>query len=221
VEFDHVDGMTLLGVHRFGLSRSSWTLKRAVDIVGSGLGLLFLSPFFAVVAIAIRLDSRGPVFFRQPRVGHRGRPFEVFKFRTMHEGADRIRAELAAQSHAGEGLFKVADDPRITRVGRFLRRHSLDELPQLINVFRGEMSLVGPRPLILEEDAQIQGRHRRRLDLTPGMTGPWQILGTATRRVPMRDMVTLDHLYAGNWSLWTDVKILLRTALHVARGHGL
>jgi exopolysaccharide biosynthesis polyprenyl glycosylphosphotransferase len=221
IEFDHVDGMTLLGVHRFGLSRSSWLIKRAVDIVGSGLGLLTLSPLFALSALAIRLDSRGPVLFRQPRVGRNGDHFEMTKFRTMHDGSDRVRAELTALSHAGDGLFKVANDPRVTRVGAFLRRYSLDEIPQLINVFRGEMSLVGPRPLIIEEDARIEGRHRRRLHLTPGMTGPWQVLGTATRRVPMRDMVTLDYLYAGNWSLWTDVKILLRTVLHVASGRGL
>ena len=221
VEFDHVDGMTLLGVHRFGISRSSWVVKRTVDIVGSGIGLLLLSPLFAIVALAIRRDSPGSVFFRQRRMGHKGEPFEMLKFRTMHEGADRVRAELAALSHAGDGLFKVADDPRVTRVGRWLRRYSLDEIPQLINVFRGEMSLVGPRPLIPEEDARIEGHHRRRLNLTPGMTGPWQVLGTASRRVPLRDMVTLDYLYAGNWSLWTDVKILLRTALHVVRGHGL
>jgi exopolysaccharide biosynthesis polyprenyl glycosylphosphotransferase len=221
VEFDHVDGMTLLGVHRFGLSRSSWILKRSVDIVGSGLGLLAMSPLFAIAAIAIRLDSKGSVFFRQPRVGHQGERFEMVKFRTMREDADQVRAELAGLSHAGDGLFKVADDPRVTRVGRLLRRYSLDELPQLINVFRGEMSLVGPRPLIIEEDAQIEGRHRRRLNLTPGMTGPWQVLGTASHRVPLREMVTLDYLYVGNWSLWTDVKILLRTAMHVVRGQGL
>jgi exopolysaccharide biosynthesis polyprenyl glycosylphosphotransferase len=221
VEFDHVDGMTLLGVHKFGITRSSWMVKRAVDLVGSGLGLLLLSPLFAIAAIAIRLDSKGSIFFRQQRMGHAGRPFEMIKFRTMHEGAHRVRAELAALSHAGDGLFKVADDPRITRVGRFLRRYSLDEIPQLINVFKGEMSMVGPRPLVPEEDARIEGRHRRRLNLTPGMTGPWQVLGTADHRVPLRDMVTLDFLYAGNWSLWTDVKILLRTAIHVVRGQGL
>jgi exopolysaccharide biosynthesis polyprenyl glycosylphosphotransferase len=221
VEFDHVDGMVLLGVHRFGLSRSSWAIKRAVDIAGAGLLLLFLAPLLAAVALAIRLDSRGPIFFRQLRVGHKGRRFDVLKFRSMYDGADRARAELMALSHAGDGMFKVADDPRVTRVGRLLRRYSLDELPQLINVLRGEMSLVGPRPLVLEEDKRIEGRHRRRLQLTPGMTGPWQVLGTAERRVPLREMVTLDYLYVGNWSLWTDVKILLRTALHVIRGHGL
>jgi exopolysaccharide biosynthesis polyprenyl glycosylphosphotransferase len=221
VEFDHVDGMTLLGVHQFGLTRSSMIIKRVVDIVGSGLGLLLLSPYFALAALAIRLDSKGPVFFRQPRVGQNGHHFEMRKFRTMYDGADRLREQLAEHNHAGDGMFKVPHDPRVTRVGAFLRRYSLDEVPQLINVFRGEMSLVGPRPLILEEDARIEGRHRRRLHLTPGMTGPWQVLGTAERRVPMRDMVTIDYLYAGNWSLWTDVKILLRTALHVVRGHGL
>jgi lipopolysaccharide/colanic/teichoic acid biosynthesis glycosyltransferase len=143
IEFDHVDGMTLLGVHQFGLSRSSSILKRSIDIIGSGIGLLLLSPLFAVAAVAIRLDSRGPVFFRQPRVGQNGQHFEMTKFRTMFDGADRARAELADQSHAGDGMFKVAGDPRVTRVGAFLRRYSLDEIPQLLNVFSGEMSLVG------------------------------------------------------------------------------
>ncbi len=221
VEFDEVDGLVLLGVHRFGLSRSSWIVKRTVDIVGSGLGLLLLSPVLLATALLIRRDSKGPVFFRQPRVGHRGMHFEMLKFRTMFDGADRVRSELAALSHAGDGLFKVAGDPRVTRVGRVLRRYSLDELPQLINVFRGDMSLVGPRPLVIEEDARIAGRHRRRLQLTPGMTGPWQVLGTADHRVPLREMLTLDYQYLGNWSLWTDLKILLRTVAHVVRGHGL
>ena len=221
VEFDHVDGMTLLGVHPFGLSRSSRRLKRAVDVVGAVAALVLAAPVFVVAAIAIRLDSRGPVFFRQPRVGHAGQPFEMLKFRSMYEDADRVRAELAAVSHAGDGLFKVPGDPRVTPVGRVLRRFSIDELPQILNVLRGDMSLVGPRPLIVSEDRNIAGRHRRRLQLTPGMTGPWQVLGTAHRRVPLRDMVTLDYLYAGNWSLWTDVKILLRTIVHVVRGRGL
>ena len=221
VEFDHVDGMVLLGVHRFGLSRSSRVVKRAVDVVGASLCLLVLSPLLLGIALAIRLDSRGPVFFRQRRVGHRGRHFDVLKFRSMYDGADRARAELGALSQAGDGMFKVPGDPRVTRVGRFIRRYSLDELPQLLNVLRGEMSLVGPRPLVLDEDRRIEGRHRRRLQLTPGMTGPWQVLGTAHRRVPMAEMVTLDYLYVGNWSLWTDMKILLRTALHVVKGHGL
>jgi lipopolysaccharide/colanic/teichoic acid biosynthesis glycosyltransferase len=117
-----------------------------------------------------------------------------------------------------EGLFKIADDPRVTRVGRILRRTSLDELTQLFNVVRGEMSLVGPRPLVPEEDRQIQGWHRRRLHLTPGMTGPWQVLGSS--RIPMREMVTIDYLYVANWSLWGDFKILLRTVPHVVLRRG-
>jgi exopolysaccharide biosynthesis polyprenyl glycosylphosphotransferase len=221
VEFDHVGGLVLLGVHRFGLSRSSWFVKRTVDVIGSGLGLLLLSPVFLVTAILIRRDSRGPVFFSQPRVGHRGKHFEMIKFRTMFDGADRVRSELAALSSAGDGLFKVRDDPRVTPIGRVLRRYSLDELPQLINVFRGDMSLVGPRPLVIEEDARVEGRHRRRLQLTPGMTGPWQVLGTAEHRIPLREMLTLDYQYLGTWSLWTDVKLLLRTLVHVVRGRGL
>jgi exopolysaccharide biosynthesis polyprenyl glycosylphosphotransferase len=221
VEFDHVDGVTLLGVHRFGLTRSSRMIKRAVDIAGASFALVALSPVMIATAIAIKLDSRGPVLFRQRRMGRKERPFDMLKFRSMYPGAEAERDELAVLSHAGDGLFKVARDPRITPVGRVLRRFSIDELPQIINVLRGDMSLVGPRPLVLEEDKRIEGRHRRRLQLAPGITGPWQVLGTADRRVPLRDMVTLDYLYVGNWSLWTDVKILLRTAAHVLRGHGL
>jgi exopolysaccharide biosynthesis polyprenyl glycosylphosphotransferase len=221
VEFDHVDGVTLLGVHRFGLTRSSRMVKRGVDIAGASFALIVLSPVMAAAALAIKLDSRGPVMFRQRRMGRKERPFDMLKFRSMYPGAEDERDELAVLSHAGDGLFKVARDPRITPVGRILRRFSIDELPQLINVLRGDMSLVGPRPLVLDEDRQIEGRHRRRLQLSPGITGPWQVLGTADRRVPLRDMVTLDYMYVGNWSLWTDVKILLRTAVHVVRGHGL
>jgi lipopolysaccharide/colanic/teichoic acid biosynthesis glycosyltransferase len=142
----------------------------------------------------------------------------MYKFRTMFEGADRLRAELAGRNQT-VGVFKIKDDPRVTRVGRFLRRTSLDELPQLINVVRGEMSLVGPRPLVEDEDSQVEGWHRRRLHLTPGMTGAWQIMGDT--RVPLREMVMMDYLYIVNWSLWADVKILIRTAGHVLGRRGL
>jgi lipopolysaccharide/colanic/teichoic acid biosynthesis glycosyltransferase len=139
----------------------------------------------------------------------------MFKFRSMALDAELRKDELRSLNQAGEGLFKIANDPRVTRVGQLLRRTSLDELPQLFDVLRGQMSLVGPRPLVVDEDAQVLGLDRSRLHLTPGMTGPWQILGY---RVPMQEMVGLDYLYVANWSLWLDVKILLRTAKHVACG---
>ena len=135
-------------------------------------------------------------------------PFSMLKFRSMEDGADRLKDGLRHRNEQ-DGLFKIADDPRITRIGRWIRRMSLDELPQLFNVLRGEMGLVGPRPLVPDEDAQIHGWHRRRLHLTPGMTGPWQVLGAA--RIPLAEMVTIDYLYVANWSLWNDVKIMLRT----------
>jgi exopolysaccharide biosynthesis polyprenyl glycosylphosphotransferase len=218
VVFDDVEGVTLLGVRRFGLTRSSWVCKRALDLSGTAIGLVLLAPVIPVIALAIKLDSRGPVLFRQQRVGRGGCVFDMVKFRTMVDGADRRKAMLRERNEA-EGLFKIADDPRITRVGRLLRRTSLDELPQLWNVLRGEMSLVGPRPLVIEDDRQVEGWYRRRLDLPPGMTGRWQVLGSA--RIPLREMVKLDYLYAANWSLWTDVKILLRTLAFVAGRRGL
>ena len=140
------------------------------------------------------------------------------KLRTMVQDAERRKAELADRNEA-DGLFKIADDPRITRVGGWLRRTSLDELPQLVNVLRGEMSLVGPRPLVLEDDQHVEGWYRRRLQLTPGMTGRWQVLGSA--RIPLHEMVKLDYLYVANWSLWGDVKILLRTIQFMVGRRGL
>lgn len=218
VEFDDLGGMTLLGLRRYELTKSSASLKRVFDVTGALAGLVVLAPFFALAATVIKLTSTGPVFFKQPRVGRGGETFGMYKFRTMYDGADQMKAELAHRNEA-DGFFKIAEDPRITTVGRLLRRASLDELPQLINVLRGEMSLVGPRPLVHEEDARIEGWFRRRLDVTPGMTGAWQVLGSS--RVPMREMVTIDYLYRANWSLWLDTKILLRTVPHVLRRHGL
>jgi exopolysaccharide biosynthesis polyprenyl glycosylphosphotransferase len=214
VEFDDVDGLTMLGVRRFGLVRSSTLLKRAFDLAAASIALLLVSPLMVAIAVAVRRDSRGPVFFRQPRVGRDGRIFHIVKYRSMVVDADGLKDRLRIRNEAGAGLFKIADDPRVTRVGAFLRRTSLDELPQLLNVLRGEMSLVGPRPLVTDEDALVVGLDRSRLHLTPGMTGPWQVLGT---RVPMTDMVAMDYLYVSNWSLWLDVKVLLRTVRHVLR----
>jgi exopolysaccharide biosynthesis polyprenyl glycosylphosphotransferase len=216
--FDDVEGALMLGVRRFGLSRSSRMLKRAFDIAGSGVGLLFLAPVLAFVALAVKLDSRGQVLFRQSRTGRHGEIFRIHKFRTMVTDAEDRKAGLLDANEA-VGLFKIADDPRVTPVGRFLRRASLDELPQLWDVFRGRMSLVGPRPLIAEETERIGGWHRRRLELLPGMTGPWQVLGGA--RIPLDEMSQLDYLYAANWSLWVDIKILLRTIPFVLGRRGL
>jgi exopolysaccharide biosynthesis polyprenyl glycosylphosphotransferase len=219
VEFDQLYGVTLMGIRRFGLSRSSQGVKRALDLFGSAAGLVVLWPLMAALAVLVRRSSPGAALFRQERIGKDGTPFEVLKFRTMVDGADAMKAALAGRNEATDGLFKIAEDPRITPMGRFLRRTSLDELPQLINVLRGEMSLVGPRPLVPEEDSRIMGRHRRRLHLKPGMTGQWQIFGSS--KIPLREMVTIDYLYVANWSLWGDVKILCRTLPYMLARRGL
>jgi exopolysaccharide biosynthesis polyprenyl glycosylphosphotransferase len=217
VEFDDVGGMPIVGVRNAELPRSSLFLKRGLDLVGAAVGLVLLSPFMALCAAAIKLESPGPVFFWQRRVGRSGRVFEMAKFRTMSEDADRKKDDLR-QLNEAQGIFKIRDDPRITRVGRLLRPTSLDELPQLWNVLRGEMSLVGPRPLPEDEDRQVSGWDRERLNLTPGITGHWQILGSA--RIPLHEMVKIDYLYVANWSLWTDIKLLLRTVPHVIARRG-
>ena len=219
VEFDDLGGVTLLGIRRYQLTKSSAALKRAFDVTGAALGLLLLTPLLLVVALAIKVTSRGPVFFRQPRIGRGGEAFAMLKFRTMYDGSDGLKTDLLHRNEGADGFFKIADDPRVTPLGRVLRRTAVDELPQLINVVRGEMSLVGPRPLVDEEDARIEGSFRRRLDITPGMTGAWQVLGSS--RIPMRDMVTIDYLYRTNWSLWLDIKILLRTVPYVLRRQGM
>jgi exopolysaccharide biosynthesis polyprenyl glycosylphosphotransferase len=210
VEIDSVEGMTLLGVRGLSRTTSTLALKRAMDIAGAGAGLIVLSPLVLVIAIAIKLTSPGPVLFRQPRVGRANREFHMWKFRTMVKGAHRMQADLAHLNEMeGGAMFKIVDDPRITPVGRMLRRASLDELPQLWNVLRGEMSLVGPRPLVPAENDHVIGWHRTRLDLTPGLTGPWQVMGR--NAIPFQEMVKLDYLYVTDWSLWSDIKLLLRT----------
>jgi exopolysaccharide biosynthesis polyprenyl glycosylphosphotransferase len=219
IVFDDLDGMTLLGVRRFGLTRSSLLVKRAFDVTLATLALVVVAPLMALIALAIKLDSGGPVFFWQVRVGRDGRRFRMCKFRTMVADAEERKEELRKLSPGDGGLFKIPGDPRATRVGRRLRETSLDELPQLLNVLRGEMSLVGPRPLVVDEDAQVTGWDRRRLYLTPGMTGNWQIAGSG--RVPLQEMVKIDYLYVAGWSLWLDLKILLRTIPHVFARRGL
>lgn len=216
--FDDVDGLPLLSMYRPRLSRSSRIAKRLLDVTGSVFTIIVLSPLLAAIAVAIKLTSRGPLLFSQLRIGRDGKPFRMFKFRTMVADAEQQKEQLTHLNEA-RGLFKINHDPRCTRAGRLLRRASLDELPQLLNVVRGEMSLVGPRPLVTEEDQLIEGWHRRRLHLTPGMTGHWQILGSS--RIPLEEMVRIDYLYVTNWSLWLDIKILLRTIPYVLTRQGM
>jgi exopolysaccharide biosynthesis polyprenyl glycosylphosphotransferase len=222
LDLHQMEGTPMLTVPRADLSGPSFLLKRALDLLVGSMALVVLAPLFAACALAIKLDSPGPALFRQRRVGRDDKRFEVFKFRSMYEEADDEKHRVADLNlHGGgtqTGMFKIREDPRITRVGRFLRRHSIDELPQLLNILRGEMSLVGPRPLIENEDRQVEGRFRRRLGLTPGLTGLWQAHGRS--EIPFEEMVSLDYLYVTNWSLWGDVKLLMRTFSAVLGGRG-
>lgn len=209
-----VEGLPLLGLRPLRLSRSSRLSKRGMDIVISLLGLVALAPLFALVAAAVKLEGRGPVFFRQVRMGAGDRTFRIYKFRTMCLGAEEQKRDLVhlnkyARPGGDPRMFKIAGDPRVTRVGRLLRRYSLDEFPQLLNVLRGEMSLVGPRPLILAEDQLVTRWARSRLFLRPGMTGLWQVLGR--NEIPFEEMTKLDYLYVTNWSLFNDFKLIART----------
>jgi exopolysaccharide biosynthesis polyprenyl glycosylphosphotransferase len=207
---DELEGMPVVSLPPLGLARSSRVLKRTFDAVVSAAALLLLSPLLSLVAAAIRLDSKGPALFRQPRRGREGSTFQIVKFRTMETGAEGRRSDVLHLNEVDGPLFKVKGaDPRVTRVGSFLRRTSLDELPQLWNVLRGEMSLVGPRPFVIYEADQITGWAARRLDMTPGITGLWQVLGR--NDMPFEEMVKLDYLYVTNWSLWWDMKILCQT----------
>jgi exopolysaccharide biosynthesis polyprenyl glycosylphosphotransferase len=217
VEIDDVQGITVLGINPSVLPRSSRLAKRCLDLLGTGMLMLVALPLMAVVAIAIKLDSRGPVFFAQERIGKEGRRFKLLKLRTMVADAEARRAELLAHSK-DPGWLHLEHDPRITRVGALLRLTSLDEMPQLWNVIKGDMSLVGPRPLIAEEDRMVDGWARGRLDLTPGMTGLWQVLGRTS--IPFEEMVKLDYLYVTNWSLWGDIRLILRTLPVVLKRDG-
>ncbi len=218
VELDNIGGVTLLGMRRFAIARSSLILKRWFDLVLASFFVVLLLPVFILVALAVRFDSPGGALFRQERIGRHGRRFMMLKFRSMKKGSEHQREEFRHLCQTSTGLFKIPNDPRITRVGAFIRRTSVDELPQLLNVLRGDMSLVGPRPLVPEEDEQIVGEYRNRLDVRPGITGHWQILGAA--RVSLDEMVKLDYLYIANWSLWNDVVLILRTIPVVLRRRG-
>jgi exopolysaccharide biosynthesis polyprenyl glycosylphosphotransferase len=193
--------------------------KRGLDIIGSGAALLALSPVFATIALLIKLEDRGPVLFRQVRVGRHGREFRMLKFRSMRVDAEaRLKELLAKNQHSGGVTFKIKDDPRVTRIGKWIRKYSLDELPQFWNVFRGDMSLVGPRPPVPREVALYTLADRRRLAVKPGITCIWQISGRAEIDFP--GQVKLDVRYIESRSFWEDIKILLKTVPAVLTGSG-
>lgn len=201
------------------LSEERMFAKRCLDALGAVVGLMILAFFFPLAALLIKLESRGPIFFGQERVGKNGRRFRCWKFRTMYEDAEQKKEELRALNEMSGGMFKVKNDPRITRVGRALRRTSLDEWPQFWNVLTGEMSLVGPRPLPVGDVGEYEPWQRRRLAVTPGITGLWQVSGRS-RVYDFNDVVRMDLAYIDNWNLWMDVKILFRTLFTMFSGHG-
>jgi exopolysaccharide biosynthesis polyprenyl glycosylphosphotransferase len=215
---DDVEGIPLLDVGPVELGRFNMFVKRVFDLTIGTVMLLLGAPLLLATALAIKLDSRGPVFFRQERMGRGGRVFRIYKFRSMYAGAELQRRELEAQNEYSGPMFKMKVDPRVTRVGSYIRRWSLDELPQLLNVMTGDMSLVGPRPLWVEEARQCRGWTRKRLDITPGITGLWQVLGRNS--IPFDEMVKLDYMYVTGWSLSWDVKLLLETVPAVLAKRG-
>jgi exopolysaccharide biosynthesis polyprenyl glycosylphosphotransferase len=218
VDMDDIGGIPLMGLKETRLPRAARLLKRGLDFTFALLALLALSPFLVVVALAIRIDSRGPALFTQRRVGESGRVFSIYKFRSMRQGAEEEQAQLKAHNESTGPLFKMRDDPRRTRLGPWLRRFSVDELPQFINVLRGEMSVVGPRPGLPSEVAEYQPWHRQRLEVPPGITGLWQVSGRS--ELNFDEMCLLDIYYIENWSLALDLTIMLRTLPHILFGDG-
>jgi exopolysaccharide biosynthesis polyprenyl glycosylphosphotransferase len=218
VAVDALAGQPVLTISSLPPNSVHLMVKRAIDVAGAALGLLLLSPLFALIAVAVKLDSPGPAIYVQERVGLNRRRLRTYKFRTMVEGADRQQAALEARNEAQGAVFKIAEDPRVTRLGRWLRRSSLDELPQLLNVLVGDMSLVGPRPLPVRDVDRIEVRwHKRRFSVKPGITCLWQV----TRREPIFDQwVRSDMEYIDNWSLGLDLRILARTVPAVLSGRG-
>jgi lipopolysaccharide/colanic/teichoic acid biosynthesis glycosyltransferase len=199
--------------------RAGQAVKRGIDIVGSAIGLLLLLPLLVVIAALVRITSKGPVLYRSKYLGKHAHPFVGYKFRTMIANADDLKASMAHLNHMHGPAFKIRNDPRVTWVGRFLRKYSLDELPQLWSVLKGDMSLVGPRPPLPEEFERYQAWHRGKLAITPGITCFWQINGRSDIH-DFDEWMRLDLKYIEKWSLWTDLKILARTIPAVLRGHG-
>jgi exopolysaccharide biosynthesis polyprenyl glycosylphosphotransferase len=215
---EYIGQFPTIPLHRRDLPIGAYLLKRAIDSTGAVLAMLLLAPFMAFIMAAIKIDSEGPVFYGAQRIGRKGRTFTCYKFRTMCCDAEKLKERLQHKNERDGILFKIANDPRITRVGRILRKYSLDELPQFYNVLRGDMSLVGPRPPIASEVEQYDLAHLRRLDVLPGMTGLWQV---EARQDPSFDSyISLDTAYVENWSLWLDMKILARTVGVVLSGTG-
>ncbi|HUX45606.1 MAG TPA: sugar transferase [Terracidiphilus sp.] len=215
---EYIGQFPTVPLHRGQAPGMALVLKRMMDITFSALVLAVLSPALLAIAIAIKLDSRGPVFYASERLGKKGRVFRCLKFRSMVSDAEKRLADVMHMNERAGGLFKISKDPRMTRFGRLLRRYSLDELPQFLNVLRGEMSVVGPRPPIASEVREYKPNHLRRLDVMPGITGLWQVQG---RQDPSFDSyVSLDVTYIENWSLWLDIKIIVRTVGVVLEGTG-
>lgn len=218
VDIDDLNGIPLIGTKSPVIMGWNLAIKRALDVVVSGLALVLLSPLLLLIGLLIKIDSPGPVVFAQQRIGRGGKPFTVYKFRTMRLGAEEEQESLQAFNEVKGPMFKMKADPRCTPLGRILRRISFDELPQLYNVLRGEMSIVGPRPPLPGEVQQYQEWHKRRLDILPGLTGLWQVSGRSD--LTFDDMVLLDIYYIENWSLLLDLRIVLKTipSLILARG---
>jgi exopolysaccharide biosynthesis polyprenyl glycosylphosphotransferase len=213
-----LEGIPLLTFETTVAKESQLFIKRAMDVVISGLGIILVSPLFFIVAVTIKLTSSGPVLFTQKRVGQNGRKFKFYKFRTMYKGAEKKLSELEAQNEMSGPIFKMKKDPRITPVGKILRKFSIDELPQLFNVFVGHMSLIGPRPPVPEEVKQYNPWQRRRLSMRPGITCLWQVNGR--NKIDFEEWMKLDLEYIDNWSPWLDFKILLKTIPAVISGRG-
>ncbi|HUS17243.1 MAG TPA: sugar transferase, partial [Chloroflexia bacterium] len=218
VDFDDMGGIPLVGLKETSIPRAGRVMKRALDIVLSVIALVVTTPLLILVAILIRLDSPGPVLFTQRRVGEDGRLFNIYKFRSMRMGAEEQQDELQDLNQRAGPVFKIKADPRITGIGRWLRRFSIDELPQFINVLRGEMSIVGPRPGLPPEVAKYEAWHRQRLEVPPGISGLWQVSGRS--ELSFDEMCMLDVYYIENWSLGLDLAIMLKTLPHVLFADG-
>ena len=202
VEFDNIDE---------NKKRIYEISKRAIDIIGAGSGLLLLSPVIAIVACAVKFTSKGPIFFSQKRVGKNGKIFEMYKFRSMVVNAEELKEKLAHQNEMSGPMFKMKDDPRVTKIGKFIRKTSIDELPQLWNVLKGDMSLVGPRPSLPKEVKQFENWMYKRLTVKPGLTCYWQVSGR--NNIDFEDWMKLDIIYVNERNLWIDIKLIFKTVL--------